>query len=266
MSSVNGVTSASQKAAHQAAQAAANASSKSETQESRELNQKEYQNFLNLLMVQMRNQDPLSPMNTEQMTQQLIGFNQVEQSIRQNERLDRLIELQSPSGVTQYLGYVGKMVSAQADGFQHDGHVQDFKYTFARKDLTDHRLRLIDSAGRVSEQPLGGKQSDVIRWNGLVTRIDAETKQSKTARLPLGAYTIEVVGLNAAGKEVKGAVELKSRVTALNWDGKDASLMLGNVSVPFSAIKSIEDFVPVTHPPIKQTAADEAESKKTASK
>ncbi|CAA9508557.1 MAG: Flagellar basal-body rod modification protein FlgD [uncultured Sphingomonas sp.] len=37
--------------------------------------------FLKLLTTQMQNQDPLSPMDTSQYTQQLVQYSQVEQSI-----------------------------------------------------------------------------------------------------------------------------------------------------------------------------------------
>ena len=47
----------------------------------------DYNTFLNLLTAQIQNQDPLSPMDTTQWTQQLVQYSQVEQSLKTNEYL-----------------------------------------------------------------------------------------------------------------------------------------------------------------------------------
>ena len=43
--------------------------------------------FLQLLTTQLQNQDPLSPMDTNQFTQQLVEFAQVEQQLKSNDSL-----------------------------------------------------------------------------------------------------------------------------------------------------------------------------------
>ncbi|MFM7344999.1 MAG: flagellar hook assembly protein FlgD [Tagaea sp.] len=55
---------------------------------------KNFDTFLKLLTTQLQNQDPLSPMDTTQFTQQLVQFSSVEQSIRQNQNLETLISFQ----------------------------------------------------------------------------------------------------------------------------------------------------------------------------
>jgi len=54
-----------------------------------------FDTFLTLLTTQLRNQDPLDPLDTEQFTQQLVQFAGVEQSIQTNSNLETLIALQS---------------------------------------------------------------------------------------------------------------------------------------------------------------------------
>ena len=44
-----------------------------------------FSTFLTLLTSQLQNQDPLSPMDSTQFTQQLVQFSQVEQQIKTNE-------------------------------------------------------------------------------------------------------------------------------------------------------------------------------------
>ena len=61
-----------------------------------------FQNFLTLLMTQLKNQDPTSPLDTNQFTSQLVQFTSVEQQINTNRSLGQLINLtqsgQSPRG------------------------------------------------------------------------------------------------------------------------------------------------------------------------
>ena len=56
---------------------------------------KDLSQFLTLLTTQLQNQDPLSPLDTNAFTQQLIGFSQVEQQINTNTKLDGLVALGS---------------------------------------------------------------------------------------------------------------------------------------------------------------------------
>ena len=46
-----------------------------------------FQNFLQMLMTQLKNQDPTSPMDTNQFTTELVQFSSVEQQISTNSNL-----------------------------------------------------------------------------------------------------------------------------------------------------------------------------------
>ena len=59
--------------------------------------------FLQLLTTQLQNQDPLSPMDTNQFTQQLVEFAGVEQQMKTNDTLSTLVSLQQSAQTTQAL-------------------------------------------------------------------------------------------------------------------------------------------------------------------
>src|SRR5262245_26173523 len=50
--------------------------------------------FLQLLTTQLRNQNPLDPLDTNQFTQQLVQFAQVEQQMKSNDQLASLVSLE----------------------------------------------------------------------------------------------------------------------------------------------------------------------------
>src|SRR3569833_1162296 len=66
--------------------------------------------FLQLLTTQLKNQDPLSPMDTNAFTQQLVEMNGVQQQLETNSLLQSLVNQSSGAGPA--LGLIGKSVMA----------------------------------------------------------------------------------------------------------------------------------------------------------
>src|SRR5450759_331526 len=73
--------------------------------------------FLQLLTTQLKNQDPLSPMDTNQFTQQLVEFASVEQQMKSNSSLTTLVSLEQAAQSTSALALVGATVVV--DGLDH---------------------------------------------------------------------------------------------------------------------------------------------------
>ena len=67
----------------------------------------------------MKNQDPLKPLDTNDMTKQLVDFANVEQNIGTNSRLDKLVQLQSAGTASTNLAYLGRTVAFEGDSFQY---------------------------------------------------------------------------------------------------------------------------------------------------
>src|ERR1700682_4439884 len=63
--------------------------------------------FLQLLTTQLKNQNPLDPLDTNQFTQQLVQFAQVEQQLKSNDQLTTLVSLQQTAQATHALNLVG---------------------------------------------------------------------------------------------------------------------------------------------------------------
>src|SRR3954468_20088182 len=72
----------------------------------------DFNNFLTLLTTQLKNQDPLSPMDSTQFTQQLVAFTGVEQQINSNNKLDQIIALDKAGQITTASGFIGQQVEA----------------------------------------------------------------------------------------------------------------------------------------------------------
>jgi flagellar basal-body rod modification protein FlgD len=66
----------------------------------------DFQTFLTLLTTQMKNQDPLKPMESTEFVAQLATFSGVEQQVRANDRLDAIIEVLGggAAGLAEWIG------------------------------------------------------------------------------------------------------------------------------------------------------------------
>ena len=76
---------------------------------------KNFATFLELLTTQLKNQNPLSPLDTNQFTQQLVQFAQVEQQINMNTSLGTMISLQQASQTSAAMGFLGTTVRVDGD-------------------------------------------------------------------------------------------------------------------------------------------------------
>src|SRR6266853_5448447 len=81
-----------------------------------------FNTFLQLLTTQLKNQNPLAPLDTNQFTQQLVQFAGVEQQINMNTQLQTLVSLQQTAQNTQALGFVGATVVVDGANAQLANH------------------------------------------------------------------------------------------------------------------------------------------------
>src|SRR5437588_2944253 len=79
-----------------------------------------FQSFLTLVTTQLKNQNPLDPLDTNQFTQQLVQFAGVEQQLRTNDQLSALLEIEKSAQATQALVYVGNTVAVDGSKAQFD--------------------------------------------------------------------------------------------------------------------------------------------------
>src|SRR5262245_35890532 len=85
--------------------------------------------FLNLLTTQLKNQNPLEPLDTNQFTQQLVQFAQVEQQLKSNDQLASLVALQKTAQQTQALSFVGSNVTIDGSVAQLSNGVAQWNFS-----------------------------------------------------------------------------------------------------------------------------------------
>src|ERR1700722_2417147 len=143
-----------------------------------------FNTFLTLLTTQLQNQDPTSPLDTNQFTSQLVQFSQVEQAINTNTNLQALINIQEGEQSVAALPLVGQTVEyAYNPGPLASGQAE-FGYNLPST-AASATMTISDAAGNIVFQgPASTDPGDhTFTWNGT---------GSDGSQEPDGVYTFNV--------------------------------------------------------------------------
>src|SRR5262245_38511057 len=101
--------------------------------------------FMKLLVAQLEHQNPMSPMDNTQFTQQLAQFTSLEQLQSINANLSTLMNAQMTTNGLQAAALIGKQVQAQADTTHvpKQGGATPFQYTLAA-DSASVQINVLD--------------------------------------------------------------------------------------------------------------------------
>ena len=191
--------------------------------------------FLKLLVAQMRNQDPLNPMDNAQVTSQLAQINTVRGIESLNASVARLVERGDRSTPLDSVGALGRQVLVAGERFERAG------------DETSHRLgielaapahraqaEVLDAAGNVVfsrsfAAPGAGVVS--VDWNG--AGADGEPARA-------GQYRLRVSAVGEDGKPVSATALSSARVSGVVQDGSGVRLELfGRGAVAPASVRAI---------------------------
>lgn len=169
-----------------------------------------FDTFLTLLTTQLRNQDPLEPLDTERFTEQLVQFSNVEQSIQTNQNLEALIALQSAAAGETAIAAIGRIATVNADAAALSDAPASWTYTLPRGAQTV-ALNIIDEAGRTVASLEGARAAGAhaLVWNG---------ETASGARAPAGTYRLAVAATDEAGAAVNADIAVRGRVDAVLFD------------------------------------------------
>ena len=81
----------------------------------------DFENFLQLLTTQLRNQDPLAPLDSTEFVAQLASFSTVEQLVNANNRLADISSSLVSDALDRYAPWIGKEAEIADGRLAHDG-------------------------------------------------------------------------------------------------------------------------------------------------
>jgi len=185
-----------------------------------------FNTFLTLLTTQLKNQDPLSPMDSNQFTQQLVQFSQVEQQINSNQNLESLISLTKARGAIDAVSYLGKKLTLTDGTAALMNGQANWAYSLDN-DAATSRVTVSDASGRVVYVGTGETTSGMhsFSWNG---------QDNGGNSLSPGAYTLKVTAQASDGSSVGTRIASQGTVSEVDLTGSEPLLMIGPMGVPLS--------------------------------
>ena len=190
-----------------------------------------FDTFLTLLTSQLKNQDPLEPMSSEQFTQQLVQFSQVEQQIATNDHLESLTSLSLATQQAGLVDYIGKTV----EGVGNLARLEDeeARWTFdLGAEPENVSILVTNEAGRpvFATKTDGSKGENSFVWDG---------KDSSGKPLPDGIYAISVAAADKNGGSIATTVRSRGVVDGVEIVDGTALLNVGGTVVPLNQVTSV---------------------------
>ena len=190
-----------------------------------------FDNFLTLLTTQLRNQDPLSPVDSNDFTNQLVQFTAVEQSLLMNQKLDELISLQGGNQLTSAVAFVGKEISADSILMPLQNGQAKINYELEANAQTLN-IAIIDDGGQLVanlDGPKGAGRHEV-QWDG--TADDGR-------QLEDGRYGMLVTAADADGNPIALVQGITGKVTGVHVENGETRLSVGEVDFGLDEILGI---------------------------
>ena len=186
--------------------------------------------FLQLLTTQLRNQSPLDPLDTNQFTQQLVQFAQVEQQLKSNSQLETLVSIAQNSDKTTAIAFVGQRVMIDGKTAKLDAGGATWAFAVDKPATAD--VTITDKNGQVAYSGSFTVEpgTQVFTWDG---------KGNDGNVWPVGDYTISVVAKDASGQSVAISTEVQGIIEGADLTKFPPLLQMGDLTFTIDKIKRI---------------------------
>jgi flagellar basal-body rod modification protein FlgD len=192
-----------------------------------------FNTFLQLLTTQLQNQDPLSPLDTNQFTEQLVEFASVEQQINENSNLQTLISLQQTSAATQAMQFLGSSVTVNSSAATlANATGQSATWNLNSAAPATGNITITNSSGATvyTGTTTLSTGNQTFSWNG---------KGNNGITYPDGTYTMAITATGANGTAVTVSPQVQGTVSAVDVSKSPPQVTVGGQSYPISSIQSI---------------------------
>jgi flagellar basal-body rod modification protein FlgD len=184
-----------------------------------------------MLVAQLKNQDPLNPMQGSDFSAQLAQFSSLEQLFNVNDNLESIKGAFDEKGDDNLLDYIGKEVLSEGDTLTlKEGESLGANYSLEQSAATV--INIFDTNGvQVAQLTPGVQAAGVhkVEWDG--KGVDGSTYTD-------GVFTYEVLQLNQSGAYTAVSTGISGTITGVTFNEGMAYLLMGdNLVAPSSVVK-----------------------------
>lgn len=175
--------------------------------------------FLILLTEELKNQDPLDPVQGSEFVAQLATFSQLEQAYNTNETLSKIEQYQESINSAQALSLIGKNVTAEGDLLtMENGEASPIRYITA--DTGTVTVKIYSADGTLVKTIDRGKEEAGYKsfiWTG---------ENEWGDQMDDGVYTFEVIANNVYDYPMEVMQICEGPVTGVKFDENGAPMVM----------------------------------------
>lgn len=190
-----------------------------------------FDTFLNLLTTQLKNQDPLSPLDSNQFTQQLVQMTGVEQQLATNDLLEKLVSNTS-GGLSTAVSLIGKEVRVEGDDAKLANGKASWVYDLSSTS-GDVKLEVLDAKGNVvfAKAVADAKEGpNTFAWDG---------KNTAGNKLADGTYSLRVTAKDAEGKAIASTTFIEGLVSGVEQVDGATLITVGGVQAAWEKVTRV---------------------------
>jgi flagellar basal-body rod modification protein FlgD len=189
--------------------------------------------FMKLLISELKNQDPLDPMQSRDMIAQLAQLSSVEKLDSINASIGTLNSGISGMSNRESAGLIGKTITANGSNlrlgdigsvstrFTVNANAEDVSAII--RDSKGNAIRTVD----LGEAAAGAHQ---ITWDG---------KEDSGIRAPAGTYLLGISAKDSSGNPITTSLQISGQVAKIVYDNGSAELDVNGVKVNLNDVLSI---------------------------
>jgi flagellar basal-body rod modification protein FlgD len=188
---------------------------------------KNFSQFLTLLTTQLKNQNPLDPLDTNQFTQQLVQF---AQQLKQNDQLATLVSLQKTAQSTAALGFVGETVVVDGSTASLASGQANWSLNVPKPATVTINIR--NSTGQNVFSGSYTMQAGVndFTWDG---------KSTNGTQWPSGNYTMTVTAKDTSGQSISVPTEVEGLVNSADLTKNPPVLSVAGQDFTLDKVKRV---------------------------
>lgn len=191
--------------------------------------------FMKLLAHQLKNQDPMKPMDQKDFSANLAQFSQLEQLTAMNKKMDSVNQNALDDKRVQGAAFLGRKVVTSGTSIDYKGDGKDVKVPFyldqpakaAVINILDNKNQLI---ARIERENLNKGMQDVT-WDGI--GFDGQIAAKET-------YHFEVIGFDENNNKFNGSTRSEGLVQGVHFEDGETVLDLANGKKVF--LKDVQSF------------------------
>jgi len=185
--------------------------------------------FLNLLVTQLKNQDPLKPMDSSAYVAELAQFSQLEQTSNQTALLKQVLDVQQSNAQYSLLPLVGREVQIQGAMIKLGDGTASLDYSLAA-DAASVKLSILNASNQVVRTFDLGKQSAGLQqvvWDG---------NDQNGVKMQPGTYTYAMGARDAQNQDVPVVAMSRVRITGVRMGEGQPQVVSGDQAIDPGAI------------------------------